>query len=65
MGPGWPNVDEEQLAATAAQYEAFAAKLTGSVVPQQSSQLMSLTDSWKGAGALAASGEATQIIGGH
>ena len=64
-GPGWPNVDEDQLAAAAAQYEAFAAKLTGSVVPQQTSQLMSLTDSWKGGGALAATGEATQIIGGH
>lgn len=64
-GPAWPNVDEEQLAASAAQYEAFATKLTGSVVPQQQSQLMSLTDSWKGVGALAATGEATTIIGGH
>ena len=65
MGPAWPNVDEEQLAAAAAEYEAFAAKLTGSVVPQQQSQLMSLTDTWKGAGALSATGEATSIIGGH
>jgi hypothetical protein len=30
MGPGWPNVDEDALAASAAQYEALAAKLTGS-----------------------------------
>jgi hypothetical protein len=64
-GPAWPNIDEEQLASAAAQYEAFAAKLTGSVVPDQSSQLMSLTDKWKGLGAVSASGEATGIIGGH
>jgi hypothetical protein len=64
-GPGWPNVDEEALAAAAASYEALAAKLTGSVVPQQQSQLMQLTDVWEGAGALAATGEATTIIGGH
>lgn len=65
MGPGWPNVDEDALAASAAQYEALAAKLTGSVVPLQQSQLMSLSDSWKGGGAVAAAGEATTIIGGH
>ena len=64
-GPAWPNVDEEQLAAAAAQYEAFAAKLSGSVVPQQQNQLVGLTDTWTGGGALAATGEATTIIGGH
>jgi hypothetical protein len=64
-GPAWPNVEEEQLAAAAAQYDAFAAKLTGSVVPEQTSQLLSLTDSWRGLGAVGASGEATSIIGGH
>lgn len=65
MGPGWPNVDEDALAAAAAQYEALAAKLSGSVVPLQQSQLMSLSDSWKGGGAVAAAGEATTIIGAH
>jgi hypothetical protein len=65
MGPGWPNVDENALAAAAASYEALAAKLTGSVVPQQQGKLMQLSDSWKGAAALAASGEASNIIGGH
>ena len=64
-GPGWPNVDEDALAAAAASYEALAAKLTGSVVPQQQGQLMQLSDSWKGAAALAATGEASMIIGGH
>ncbi|MCP9271308.1 hypothetical protein [Mycolicibacterium arenosum] len=64
-GPAWPNVEEEQLAAAAAQYDALAAKLTGSVVPEQTSQLMSMTDSWRGLGAVGASGEATRIIGGH
>ena len=65
MGPGWPNVDEDALAAAAAQYEALAAKLTGSVVPLQQSQLMSLSEKWTGGGAVAAAGEATTIIGGH
>jgi hypothetical protein len=65
MGPGWPNVDEEALASAAASYEALAAKLTGSVVPQQQGQLMQLADQWKGGGALAAGGEATTIIAGH
>ncbi|MBJ7337671.1 hypothetical protein [Mycolicibacterium sp.] len=65
MGPGWPNVDEESLASAAASYEALAAKLTGSVVPQQQGQLMHLADQWKGGGALAAGGEATTIIAGH
>lgn len=64
-GPGWPNVDEEMLAETAAQYEQLAAKITGSIVPLQQSQLMKLADAWEGAGALAATGEATTIIGGH
>jgi hypothetical protein len=64
-GPGWPNVDEEMLAEAAATYEALAAKITGSVVPQQQGQLMKLADAWEGAGSLAATGEATTIIGGH
>jgi hypothetical protein len=64
-GPGWPNVDEEMLAAAAAKYEALALKITGSIVPQQQGQLMKLSDHWEGAGALAAAGEATTIIGGH
>src|SRR5690348_1585816 len=64
-GPGWPNVDEDMLAAAAAKFEALAAKITGSIVPQQQSQLMQLSDVWEGAGALAATGEATTIIGGH
>jgi hypothetical protein len=65
MGPGWPNVDEETLAAAAAKFEALAAKITGSIVPQQQGQLMKLSDVWEGAGSLAATGEATTIIGGH
>ncbi len=65
VGPGWPAVDEEALAAAAATYEALAAKLTGSVVPQQQGQLMQLAEVWKGTAALAAAGEATAIIGGH
>ncbi|MEZ0051197.1 TolA-binding protein [Mycobacterium sp. MAA66] len=64
-GPAWPNVQEEQLEEAATHYQALATKITGSVVPQQHSQLMSLTDTWTGAGSLAASGEATTIIGGH
>lgn len=64
-GPGWPNVDEDALAAAVASYEALAAKLTGSVVPLQQGQLMKLSDSWKGGGALAATGEASTIIGAH
>jgi hypothetical protein len=65
MGPGWPNVDEDALASAAAQYEAFAGKLTGSVVPNQQSQLASLSAKWTGGGSAAAAGEATGIIGGH
>ncbi|MGV0642449.1 hypothetical protein ABQE44_03505 [Mycolicibacterium sp. XJ2546] len=64
-GPGWPNVDEEVLAAAAAAYETFAAKVTGTVVPQQQGQLMQLSDTWEGAGSVAAAGEASTIIGGH
>lgn len=64
-GPGWPNVDEETLAAAAASFEALAARISGGVVPQQQSQLMQLSDSWEGAASLAAAGEATTIIGGH
>jgi hypothetical protein len=64
-GPGWPNVDEEMLAAAAATYEALAAKIAGSIVPQQQGQLMKLADVWEGAGAVAATGEASTIIGGH
>lgn len=64
-GPGWPNVDEESLASAAAQYEALAAKLTGSVVPQQQTQLTKMSNDWKGGGSIAAAGEAGTIIGGH
>lgn len=64
-GPAWPNVQEEQLEEAAAHYQALAAKITGSVVPQQHGQLMSLTDKWTGGASLAAAGEATTIIGGH
>jgi hypothetical protein len=64
-GPGWPNVEEEQLASAAAEYTQFATKLTGSVVPLQQSQLQALAAQWTGAGSVAASGEATSIIAGH
>ncbi|WP_422750026.1 hypothetical protein ACN27E_21345 [Mycobacterium sp. WMMD1722] len=64
-GPGWPNVDEETLGAAAASYEALAAKLSGSVVPEQTSQLMKLAEDWQGGGSVAAAGEASTIIGGH
>jgi hypothetical protein len=64
-GPGWPNVEEETLAEAAASYEALAAKISGTVVPQQHAQMMSNADTWKGAGSVAATGEATTIIGGH
>jgi hypothetical protein len=64
-GPGWPNVEEEQLASAAAEYSAFATKLTGSVVPLQQSQLQALAAQWTGAGSVAAAGEATSIIAGH
>ena len=55
-GPGWPNVDEDALGAAAAQYEAMAAKITGTVVPQQQGQLMKLADAWQGGSAVAAAG---------
>lgn len=64
-GPGWPNVDEESLASAAAQYEALAAKLSGSVVPQQQGQLTKMSNDWQGGGSIAAAGEAGTIIGGH
>lgn len=64
-GPGWPNVDENALAAAAAQYEALAAKISGTVVPQQQGQLTKLTGDWEGMGSMAAAGEAGTIIGGH
>jgi hypothetical protein len=64
-GPGWPNVDEVMLAAAAAKFEALALKISGTIVPQQQGQLMKLSDHWEGAGSLAATGEATTIIGGH
>lgn len=64
-GPGWPNVDENALAAAAAQYEALAAKISGTVVPQQQGQLMKMTGDWLGTGSAAAAGEASSIIGGH
>lgn len=64
-GPGWPNVDEDVLAAAAASYEALAARLAGGVVPAQQGQLMLLSDTWEGAGATAAVGEAGTIVGGH
>ncbi len=64
-GPGWPNVDENALAAAAAQYEAMAAKINGTVVPAQQGQLTRLTGEWEGGGSLAAAGEAGTIIGGH
>ena len=64
-GPGWPNVDEESLAAAASQYEALAAKISGSVVPQQQGQVMKMADQFLGAGGVAAGGEATTIVAGH
>ena len=65
LGPGWPNVDEEQLTAAAASYQKIAAKISGTVVPQQTSQLSKLQGGWEGTASLAASGEATSMIGGH
>jgi len=65
MGPAWPNVDEEQLTAAAASYEKLATTISGNIVPQQTNQLMKLTEVWQGAGSLAASGEATTMIAGH
>ena len=64
-GPAWPNVDEDQLMAAAASYQKLAAKISGTVVPQQTTQLSKLTEVWQGTGSIAASGEATTMIGGH
>ncbi|MCF6387858.1 hypothetical protein L2K20_12835 [Mycobacterium sp. MBM] len=64
-GPGWPNVDEDVLGAAAAQYEALAAKISGTVVPQQQGQLMKMSGDWLGPSSVAAAGEASTIIGGH
>ncbi|ORV18001.1 hypothetical protein [Mycobacterium celatum] len=65
MGPGWPNVDEEQLTAAAEQYEQLAMHLTGTVVPQLQGQWTNMSNSWSGAAATAALGEASTIISGH
>ena len=65
LGPGWPSVDEEQLTAAATSYQKIAAKISGTVVPQQTSQLSKLQGTWEGGASLAASGEATTMIGGH
>ncbi|OBC16631.1 hypothetical protein A5784_25790 [Mycobacterium sp. 852013-50091_SCH5140682] len=64
-GPGWPNIDEEQLTAASASYQKLAANITGNIVPQQTNQLMKLNEVWQGTGATAASGEATTMIGHH
>jgi len=64
-GPGWPNVEEETLAEAAASYEALAAKISGTIVPQQHAQMMGNAEHWQGTGSVAAMGEATAIIGGH
>ncbi|OBG86488.1 hypothetical protein A5699_21455 [Mycobacterium sp. E802] len=65
QGPAWPNIDEDQLTAAAASYTKVATKISGSVVPQQTSQLSKLTGEWQGGASLAASGEATGMIAGH
>jgi hypothetical protein len=64
-GPGWPNVDEQQLESAAAEYTQWATKLTGSVVPLQQSQLAALAAKWTGASSVAAAGEGATIIAGH
>ncbi|WP_066899945.1 hypothetical protein [Mycolicibacterium houstonense] len=65
QGPAWPNVDEEQLTAAATSYSKVALQISGSVVPEQTSQLAKLGEGWKGASSLAAAGEANTMIGGH
>ncbi|MFV8049124.1 hypothetical protein [Mycobacterium sp. 48b] len=65
QGPAWPNVDEDQLTAAAASYTKLATKISGSVVPEQTSQLSKLTGEWQGGASVAASGEATTMIAGH
>jgi hypothetical protein len=64
-GPGWPNVDEQELESAAAEYSAWATKLTGSVVPLQQGQLAALAAKWTGASSVAAAGEGATIIAGH
>jgi hypothetical protein len=64
-GPGWPNIDEQELESAAAEYSAWATKLTGSVVPLQQSQLAALAAKWTGASSVAAAGEGATIIAGH
>lgn len=65
QGPAWPNVDEDQLTAAAASYTKIATEISGSIVPEQTSQLAKLGEGWKGGASLAASGEATTMIAGH
>lgn len=65
MGPGWPNVEEEVLAAAAEQFEQLAMHLTGVVIPQQQGQMTKLGAEWTGTGSMAAMGEASTIISGH
>jgi hypothetical protein len=65
QGPGWPNVDEQELESAAAEYTAWATKLTGSVVPLQQGQLAQLAAKWTGASSVAAAGEGATIIAGH
>jgi hypothetical protein len=64
-GPGWPNIDEEQLTAASASYQKLAANISGNIVPEQTNQLMKLNEVWQGTGAVAASGEAATMIGHH
>jgi hypothetical protein len=64
-GPGWPNIDEQELESAAAEYSAWATKLTGSVVPLQQGQLAALAAKWTGASSVAAAGEGATIIAGH
>lgn len=65
MGPGWPDADEDVLAAAAEQYEQLAMHLTGVVVPQLQGRASQMQNNWTGPAALAALGEAGSIIGGH
>ncbi|MCG7611177.1 hypothetical protein BA059_18940 [Mycolicibacterium sp. (ex Dasyatis americana)] len=65
QGPAWPNIDEDQLTAAAASYTKTGTKISGSVVPEQTSQLSKLGEGWTGTGSVAASGEATTMIAGH
>lgn len=65
QGPAWPNVDEDQLTAAAASYTKTGTKISGTVVPEQTSQLSKLGEGWTGTGSVAAAGEATTMIAGH